>query len=157
MGQGATELWERLQSATGWDGRWAACDDVLGRVVGMFDPVARELAAAWHILVGSGGTSSVADLAREVGWSRQHLTVRFRDEFGLSPKLAARVVRFERARLMLQRARHPRTAEVAVACGYYDQPHLHRDFLELAGCPPAEWLAAELPSFQDGGAPDGAQ
>ena len=99
----------------------------------------------------------MADVAGQVGWSRRHLAHRFTDEFGLSPKLAARVVRFERATTLLRSPGRPALAEVAAACGYYDQPHLNRDFVELAGCPPGEWLAAELPSVQDGEAPQPAE
>jgi hypothetical protein len=72
-------------------------------------------------------------------------------DVGLSPKVAARVVRFARATALLRSPRRPALAEVAAACGYYDQPHLNRDFVDLAGCPPGEWMAAELPSVQDAG------
>jgi AraC-like DNA-binding protein len=175
LGPAAAELRERLHLAPGWDARFAACDVVLGRLAAGVRGRRAEAAAgvreAWRVVVASGGTVPVADLAAHVGWSRRHLGERFAAEFGLSPKLAARVVRFERARWMLQsRAsargsgsgsgsgsgeRHrPGLADVAAACGYYDQPHLNRDFAELAGCSPLEWLAAEgeagLPSVQDG-------
>lgn len=101
-------------------------------------------------MVRSGGTASVSTVATSVGWSRQHLARRFGDEFGLGPKLAGRVVRFERARRMLQSTpSFVSMAHVAAACGYYDQAHLNRDFAELAGCAPTIWLAEELPSFQD--------
>jgi transcriptional regulator GlxA family with amidase domain len=113
--------------------------------------VADELRRSWDLLVTTQGEASVADLARDVGWSRQHLARRFRDEFGLSPKLAGRIVRFERARRMLESTPpFVSIAQVAATCGYYDQSHLTRDFVELAGCPPGRWLAEEeLPSFQD--------
>ena len=153
VGPAANELWERLHHAGDWAGRFAACDDVLGRLVastGAPRP-APELSGAWELLVGSGGTLGVNDLAGQVGWSRRHLAGRFASEFGLSPKLAARVVRFERATALLRSTGRPALAEVAAACGYYDQPHLNRDFVALAGCPPGEWLATELPSVQDAG------
>jgi transcriptional regulator GlxA family with amidase domain len=109
-----------------------------------------ELRHVWQALVRSGGTAPIGTLAAGVGWSRQHLTRRFGDEFGLGPKLAARVIRFERARRMLQATPSFVTiAQVAAACGYYDQAHLNRDFAELAGCSPTAWLTGELPSFQD--------
>ena len=150
-GAAGRELWERLQAVAPWSERFAVCDEVLGRLADPGAVVGPELTAAWRALVRSGGTLPVADLARDVGWSRQHLARRFGQEFGAGPKLAARLLRFERAVAMLRGTPPSVTiARVAAACGYYDQAHLDRDFAELAGCPPTAWLAAELPSFQDG-------
>jgi AraC-like DNA-binding protein len=77
---------------------------------------------------------------------------RFRTEIGLAPKEAARVVRFDRARRLLQRrvaaAGPPELAALAAACGYYDQAHLAREFRALAGCPPSRWLAEEFRNVQ---------
>ena len=143
------ELWERMQSTTTWPERFALCDEVLGRLSSAAE-MAPELDETWARLVASGGTATIQDLARHVGWSRQHLARRFHEEFGLGPKLAARVVRFERARRMLgSTPSFVSRAQVAATCGYYDQSHLNRDFAELAGCTPTAWLAEELPSFQD--------
>ena len=116
------------------------------------NPLSVELRRAWQLIVASGGTVSVAELAGEVGWSRQHLGRRFGTEFGCSPKLAARVVRFDRARHLLQsRPRHVTAAHVAAACGYYDQAHFTNEFSALAGCTPRRWMIEEgFPFFQDG-------
>ena len=150
LGRVAVELRERLQLTVGWPARFEVCDDVLGRLLHRGGPMAAEVGEAWRVVVGSGGSASVGEVATAVGWSRRQLTRRFSDELGLSPKLALRVVRFGRARRMLELPSRPSIAEVAAACGYYDQPHLNRDFVELAGVPPGEWLAAEVPSVQDG-------
>jgi AraC-like DNA-binding protein len=148
-GRAGDELWERLQEAGTWAERFAICDEVLGRLASdaqATPPVDH----AWRSLVRSWGAVAIGDLAGEIGWSRQRLTRRFTEEFGLRPKLAARVIRFERARRMLVRTPpYIGLAGVALACGYYDQAHLDRDFAELAGCTPTEWLREELPSFQD--------
>src|SRR5690606_36636135 len=93
----------------------------------------------------TGGTVSVADLAADVGYSRQHLTRRFRSEFGPTPKLAARVIRLERARVALAASPGVSVAEVAAACGYADHAHLDRDCLALAGCTPTELVAGDVP------------
>lgn len=156
MGRVGAELRERLHGAAGWPARFAVCDDVFGRLLGTDDAMAPEVRAAWRLAVASGGAMPVSDIAGEVGWSRRQLNRRFSDELGLPPKLALRVVRFERARRMLQLATRPSIAEVAAACGYYDQPHLNRDFVELAGVPPGEWLAAEVPFVQDPGGREAA-
>ncbi|MGO8883630.1 MAG: helix-turn-helix domain-containing protein [Streptosporangiaceae bacterium] len=79
---------------------------------------------------------------------------------GLTPKAAARVVRFDRARRLLQqralRPAQPVLARLAADCGYYDQAHLAREFRALAGCPPRQWLAEQFRNVQAGPAPAAA-
>jgi len=149
IGPAGRELWERLQHVERWEDRFAVCDDVLSRRVGV-DGTPAELRFCWETLVASDGRISVRELASETGWSRQHLGRRFRDEFGLTPKLAARVVRFDLARRMLPSVPpFVSIAQVAAVCGYYDHAHLDREFAQLAGCSPSELLAEDLPSVQD--------
>jgi AraC-like DNA-binding protein len=136
------ELWERLQGPMSWQQRFTVCDDVLCRLPGRGE-VSNELQRSWRLLVGSGGRLTVADLAAETGWSRQHLGRRFRQELGITPKLAAKVMRFDRARKLVQQAEADPLAQVAALCGYYDQAHLVRDFHQLSGCTPTELVAAE--------------
>lgn len=152
LGAAGDELADRVACAPGWAERFAAFDTVLGRLVPDEPPTVRpEVAWAWHRLVRSGGQVEVGSLAKEVGWSRRHLGERFRQEVGLAPKVAARVVRFERSCRLVRRALAGGSglADVAVRCGYYDQAHMTRDWHELAGCTPTTWLADDLPSVQD--------
>lgn len=144
------ELWERLQAVAGWNARFAVCDTVLARLVGD-DATAPELAVCWQTLASTGGRVAIGSLARETGYSRQHLTRRFRQEFGLGPKLAARIIRFGQATRTLRSVPSSVSlAEVATTCGYADQSHLTRDFTAFAGCSPARWLRDEhLPILQD--------
>lgn len=152
VGSIAHELRERVQLAPGWPARFDACDAVLLRLLDRHERhhLAPELGRAWTVLSESGGRTTVTDLATDVGWTRQHLTRRFTDEFGLGPKLAARLIRFDRAQHLL-RSRPPfvTIAQVAAVCGYYDQAHLDREFRDLVGAPPTEVLADDLPSVQD--------
>jgi len=121
----------------------------------LLGPVAGELVERLR-LSASHGQVQITALAKEVGWSRRHLGERFRREFGLTPKVAGRVMRFEVAHRLLQGPQRPGLAEVAARAGFYDQAHLHREWRELAGCTPSRWLAEELPSVDDSGAEGGA-
>lgn len=149
IGRRAGHWLDQLRSASTWPARFAVVDTLLeGALIDVPTP-SPEVVRAWERLLASGGAIEVSALAAEVGWSRRHLGERFQQEFGLAPKLAARVLRFDRARRCLDQATRPGLAEVAAVCGYYDQAHLTRDFRELAGLSPTAWLAAQLPSVQD--------
>jgi AraC-like DNA-binding protein len=106
---------------------------------------APEVAQVWHRLTATHGNVPVGELAAEVGWSRRHLVNRFHAQVGLPPKTVARIMRFEELLRRLPGAR--RVAEVAAACGYYDQAHMNRDFREFAGTTPGAYLA-RFPSVQ---------
>lgn len=143
-------LWEQLQGVADWPDRFAVCDRVLGALARTDQVVTPELSWAWQTLVDTGGATGIGPLADQIGWSRQHLARQFGAEFGLSPKLAARITRFERAKTMLQRTPSFVTiAQIAATCGYYDQAHLNRDFAELAGCSPTRWLIEEVLTQRD--------
>jgi AraC-like DNA-binding protein len=152
LGPAARELYERVREAATWQQRFAVIDEMLLRQLRDSQPVSHEVTQAWRVLLASGGTASVTQLARTAGWSSRRLGTRFRAEIGLAPKEAARVVRFDRARRLLQRrvaaAGPPDLAALAAACGYYDQAHLAREFRALAGCPPSRWVAEEFRNVQ---------
>jgi len=106
-----------------------------------------EVGEAWRLFVRSGGRLGVEDVARRVGWSRRHLAARFAHEYGVGPKQAARLIRFDRARSLALAGRP--LADVAHATGYADQAHLSREWRELAGQPPREALREQFPILQD--------
>ena len=108
-------------------------DEVLARGAVEVDPPAPQVAWAWRRLLATGGTVQVGALAGAVGWSRRHLGERFRAELGLAPKAAAMVLRFERARRLLERPGRPGLAEVAVACGYSRARGAARQLAPVAG------------------------
>lgn len=87
-------------------------------------------------LEGSGGEVRVEALAAQLGVSRQHLAAQFRQHVGLSPKLFARICRFRRATAAIKAAPSPDWAQLALACGYFDQSHLIHDFQEFSGSAP---------------------
>jgi AraC-like DNA-binding protein len=96
-------------------------------------------------ITGRGGDCELARVAADAGISSRQMQRGFLDAVGITPKLFARIVRFQRA-FGRWDANDPRTwASVAADCGYYDQAHLLRDFRQFAGEPPAAFVAALTP------------
>jgi AraC-like DNA-binding protein len=164
LGGVCAELRDRVRSVTSWPERFAILDEILlrqlvtGSAQGTRAAVAPEVLWAWRQLLRAGGAVRVADLATETGWSSRHLASRFRAEIGLTPKAAARVIRFDRAKQALiarvgtgaYQDGGYQLADLAAGTGYFDQAHLAREFRALAGVPPSQWLAEEFRNVQAG-------
>jgi AraC-like DNA-binding protein len=144
-GRDATRVEERLRAAGSWEQRFAIAAGFLARRPGRrIDP---EVTHAWRRTLAGRGRLRVEGLAGEVGWSRKRLWSRFRAQLGVSPKQAARLVRFDHAAHLLA-AGHP-PAGVAGISGYADQSHLHRDVGAFTGLTPAAVAAAPWLSIDD--------
>ncbi|GGO78740.1 helix-turn-helix domain-containing protein [Nonomuraea cavernae] len=136
LGRWARDAVARLAETPSWRDRLALADRLLTRRILAGPELGPEVPWAWARLVGSGGALRVSSLADSLGWSHRHLVARFHDQVGLTPKAAARVIRFDRA-ARLVRAGVP-IAEVAASCGFYDQAHLNREFRTLGGLTPGQ-------------------
>lgn len=146
-GAAGRELQERLLGTSEWQERAALVGSALMRRRALQRRVDPEVAEAWDSIVASRGTVQVNWLAQQSGWNRKRLWSRFSTQIGLSPKRAARLVRFEHATDRLAAGDSP--ADVAAVCGYFDQSHLHRDVLSFAECTPSQ-LTAEMGSVDIG-------
>ncbi len=65
---------------------------------------------------------------------------RFEDAVGLTPKRYARVLRFGALLPALSRCGPRDWADIAVGAGYFDQSHLIREFHQMAGMPPGQYV-----------------
>ena len=144
LGREGRELPERLHAARDWAARFALVDDWVVRRMAAAEPPPGPVIGTWAALVASGGRTPIADIARDLGWSRRHLTERFTRDVGVAPKTYARILRFDRALSLIARADGRALGDVALDAGYYDQAHLNRDFREFSGAAPSR-----LPFVQD--------
>ena len=152
LGRAATELHDRVGSRTDPDGwldeveRWLRCRTADDRRTF----VRPEIAAAWQVAQATGGRCRIEDLARTVQLSPRQLRALMIAETGLSPKQLCRQFRFDG--VVARLADGDRTlAQIAAENGYADQAHLTREFRQMAGCTPTQWLAEERRNIQDGG------
>lgn len=132
IGRRAVDLHDRLASTPDWADVFDIVDEYLQPSGGpLVDP---KLRRAWEMIEHARGRVRIESVAEEIGWNRRHLGSRFCRAFGVTPKVAARLFRFENATALLRNGLTP--GRVAVACGYYDQAHMHLDFAAFAEQPP---------------------
>jgi AraC-like DNA-binding protein len=139
---GARELTERLRDTESWGARFDLLETFLARRLALSAAPSPEVEWSWERLVSTRGSMRIGELAIETGWSPRRLIARFREQIGLSPKAAARVIRFDRAAATLRSGGTVSLASLAYECGYADQSHLNREFRELAGTTPAAFAGA---------------
>jgi AraC-like DNA-binding protein len=139
-GASARSLRERVISASNPAARLARLEsELLAQAVRPFER-RPEVEYALRRLSSPQDATSIEQLGQDCGLSARRLTRLFAIEVGLTPKLYARVKRFQR---MFRSMRHPQLewSELAVACGYFDQSHLIRDCKSISGFTPTELQA----------------
>lgn len=99
--------------------------------------VRREVALALDSL-GAPGVE-IGKLAEQVHLSHRRFIELFTEQVGMTPKRYAMVRRFQRALDLSTHGEHA-WAEIALACGYFDQSHLCRDWIEFTGLTPTEFV-----------------
>ncbi|MCR9195783.1 MAG: AraC family transcriptional regulator [Hyphomonas sp.] len=132
---------DQLHSATEWQVRFDLIERFLAPRFGHNGSI--PIRQAWHLLA-RGNTISAT--AAAIGWSTRHLSTQFRQETGLRPVAAARMLRFQRARTLALGSGEIGWAAIAAEAGYADQSHLIREFQDLAGQPPSAWAQRTQPS-----------
>ncbi len=139
IGSRALDLADRLDSAGSWPECFRLLDALLTCWNGDGTGWSPQVARAWGELTHTDGTKSVSALAAAVGWSVRQLQARFREQVGLTPKAAARVLRLQHA-LGLLKSGLP-LADVASTCAFHDQAHLSHEIKAMTGRTPLRLMS----------------
>lgn len=91
-----------------------------------------------HIARNFGQPLTIEDLAREAGISPSHFSRVFKTVLGETPYQYLMDYRIEQAKKMLTERDRP-LIDIALACGFADQPHFTRIFKRLTGQTPRDW------------------
>jgi AraC-like DNA-binding protein len=91
------------------------------------------------------GLAAIDGLARNLGISRRQFERRFQDHVGLSPRLFARILKFQHAFQALDASARAGAsgADIAARCGYADQAHMVREIRRFAGQTPSVLAQAD--------------
>lgn len=132
---------DQLHVATNWQERFDLIERFLAPRFGHAASI--RIQQSWRLLARG---KTVSETAAAIGWSTRHLSAQFRQETGIRPVTAARMLRFQRARALALGSDDANWAEIATATGYSDQAHLIREFHDFAGEPPTAWAQRARPS-----------
>ena len=136
------ELFDRIQECRGSADRKRVMEEILRRTLCGSDhpdhPAEKNARAAVERIALSGGTIRVASLADQMGVGRKSLLRLFDREIGIAPKKLTRIIRFQRSLRVLKTSTS--LAMAAHEIGYFDQAHFIREFHELSGRTPGDWL-----------------
>jgi AraC-like DNA-binding protein len=137
-GRSGLELRERLCTAATPHERFRIMESVLKERLhdGTTQQVQMKMALN---MFATGNGVLVRDVARELALPQRRFIQLFSSHVGLTPKIFCRIQRFQRARVWAEKLETLDWAELALACGYFDQSHLINDFQEFAGSTPGTY------------------
>lgn len=139
-GKDAARALERLAAAASPAARIDLLEAILlarlPRIRGVHPAVAAALGR-----LSADPAAEVSEIVEASGVSHRHFIQVFRAAVGLSPKVFARVQRFQRAIAQLTAPRAPAAATIALDAGYADQPHFGREFRAMSGLTPSRYRA----------------
>ncbi|WP_051215325.1 helix-turn-helix domain-containing protein [Granulicoccus phenolivorans] len=145
---------DQLRGAGTWADRFALVDRALRHRLTTASLRPEPFVAwMWEQIRRTSGRARIGELIAQTGWSQRHAIARFTEQIGVSPKTAARVVRFEHALTALP---DRPAAEVAARLGFADQSHLIREVRRFSGWTPSELTPERTPTARAaiGGAPE---
>lgn len=143
------QLLDRLREASVVDTRLRIVETVLvermQRVGKQHVPLHPAVHYALHALGKAPDIRTVADVSREVGWSRRWFTHAFAENVGMTPKRYCRLLRFQNVVRQIASQECVNWAELALAGGFCDQAHLVHEFRAFSGLSPEPFLTSDRP------------
>lgn len=144
-GRAASDLRHRLLDAPTVREKFGVLEGaLLARIPSAPERHRAVIGALAELSVASPGRS-LAEITAGTGLSQRRFIELFRAQVGLTPKRYHRVRRFQEAIRMIEHGRRMEWAELALACGYYDQAHFIRDFRAFSGINPSAYSESRGP------------
>lgn len=95
------------------------------------------------VLLKSNGTTPINDILIDDISKRRQLERHFRKQIGISPKQLSKAIRLQATLNLLLNKKSETLTDVAYESDYFDQNHFIKDFKDLVGVTPKEYLDNE--------------
>jgi AraC-like DNA-binding protein len=83
---------------------------------------------------------------RKFGYSKRYLEKLYNEHVGMSPMKYKRLVKIKKASLVLSKDKDNNIHSLALALGYFDQSHFHKDFLKFTNGSPSQFALRSMES-----------
>lgn len=140
IGKSISQIWERMAENKCFDARVRIVEGYLARAAADASACTVVMASARRIF-REQGAMQVTIFADQTSLSVRQYERRFLDEIGVTPKLFARITRYQMA--MDAKMTTPASSWLTIAheYGYHDQMHMIKDFQKLGGDSPCGILS----------------
>ena len=95
------------------------------------------------VLLKTNGTTSINDILIDDISKRRQLERHFRKQIGISPKQLSKAIRLQATLNLLLNKKSETLTDIAYENDYFDQNHFIKDFKDLVGVTPKEYLNNE--------------
>lgn len=136
LGKSATVLGDAVRMAPDFGLRVAAAERWIEAILDRRGP-ADTIGLASQRMIAARGRVRIEDLVAKAGLSPSQFQRRFATQVGMSPKLFARTIRFDRALVARRDAPKRPWTDIIHELGYFDQAHFIRECRAFAGLPPS--------------------
>lgn len=133
-----TELRDRLATADGPQEMLTLLEEELMRRLGETAGLGLVRHAS-SVIAATSGAVAIGDLSAAAGASSTHLTQRFKELIGVTPKRLARNYRFAATVFAIDPAGPVDWSDLAARAGYFDQAHFGHEFRAFTGLTPTRY------------------
>jgi AraC-like DNA-binding protein len=135
LGKSAVTLGDAVRAAPNFRERISAVELWAGMILDKREPDGA-IGHASRLLIAARGRAQIEGLVGKSGLSTSQFQRRFATQVGMTPKLFARTIRFDRALLARRNAPNRPWTDIIHELGYFDQAHFIRECRAFAGLPP---------------------
>lgn len=138
-GSGIHSLRGQLAEASSPEELFLCFEQFMARKASSLEPQSL-VGYALHQLQQSPEYWDIKSLSGKIGISNKHLITLFSRYVGLSPKMFARICKFQKVLRLIETQGKVEWAPVAYECGYADQAHFIKEFRAFSGLNPTNYL-----------------
>lgn len=142
MGEVSDQVETRIAEARTFQERVAAVEQMLTTRLRSWNGETSLAQGLSGTISESGGRIAVRELVDLSGVGERRIERIFAKHVGVSPKMFARIVRFQGVVRSIEAADSFGLLDTALSFGYYDQSHMIHDFNEFAGTSPLQYFEA---------------